>query len=70
MKFRYIRKLQQNQYGQSWITLPKAWIKAYGLKRGDELEILAGEELIIKPLRKNITPEKQIRSDTENIHRI
>jgi len=52
MKFRYIRKLQQNQYGQSWITLPKAWIKAYELKRGDELEVIAGEELIIRPLRK------------------
>ena len=70
MKFRYTRKIQQNQYGTSWVILPKAWVQAYGLKHGDEVEILAGEELIIRPLRKNITPKKQIRSDAENVRNV
>ena len=58
MKFRYIRKLQRNQYGESWVTLPKAWVEAHGLKRGDKVEVIAGEELIIRPLRKDIIPKK------------
>ena len=58
MKFTYIRKIQQNQYGTSWIILPKVWVEAHGLKRGDKVEVIAGEELIIRPLRKNITPKK------------
>jgi len=52
MKFTYIRKIQQNQYGTSWIILPKVWVEAHGLKRGDKVEVIAGEELIIRPLRK------------------
>jgi len=59
MKFRYTRKLQQNQYGTSWIILPKAWVEAHNLKHGDELEVLAGEELIIRPLR-NLLKKKDI----------
>ena len=70
MKFRYTRKIQQNQYGTSWVILPKAWVEAHGLKHGDEVEVLAGEELIIRPLRKNIIPKKQIRSDVENVRNV
>jgi len=58
MKFRYTRKIQQNQYGTSWVILPKAWVEAHGLKHGDKVEIIAGEELIIRPLRKDIIPKK------------
>jgi len=52
MQFRYIRTIQGNQYGSCWVILPKEWVEAHGLKRGDKVEIIAGEELIIRPLRK------------------
>jgi len=52
MQIRVVHKLQQNMYGTSWITLPKIWVDAHNLKRGDPLEIIIGEELIIRPLRK------------------
>ena len=30
------------------VTLPKAWIRYYGLEPGDKVEIIANQELIIR----------------------
>jgi len=70
MQFRYIRIIQENQYGSCWVTLPKKWVEAHGLKRGDKVEIIAGEELIIRPLRKDISQEKRMRGDVENVRNV
>lgn len=32
-------KLQETNTGQFWITIPKALVKAMGLKKGDELHV-------------------------------
>jgi len=34
------------------IVIPKAWIRYYQLKAGDKLEVIANEELTIRPVRK------------------
>ena len=34
------------------LTVPKGWARYYGLKAGDRLEVIADEELIVRPERK------------------
>jgi len=34
------------------ITLPRGWLKYFGLEPGDEVEITANGELTIRPLKK------------------
>ncbi len=43
------RKLIAMGRGGLVITVPKAWWDYYGLKPGDELEVIANGELIIRP---------------------
>ena len=47
-----IRKLIK--FGQSGlvVTVPKAWARYYELKAGDNVQIIANGELIVKPKRK------------------
>ena len=47
-----VRKLIQ--FGKSGfaITLPEAWVNYYKLKAGDEMEVIADEELTIRLKRK------------------
>ena len=33
------------------ITLPKGWVRYYGLKAGDRLEVITNEVLTINPIR-------------------
>ena len=35
------------------ITIPKGWLRYYGLKAGDRLEVIANGELVIRPVRKS-----------------
>jgi antitoxin component of MazEF toxin-antitoxin module len=34
------------------ITLPRGWLSYFGLKAGDEVQIVANGELVIRPLRR------------------
>lgn len=44
-----LRKLIRFGDGGLVITVPKAWVRYYGLRAGDELEVIADGELIIRP---------------------
>lgn len=35
--------------GSYIITLPKAWLRYFGIKPGDKLEVIANGDLIIRP---------------------
>lgn len=35
--------------GSYVITLPKAWLRYFGIKPGDKLEVIANGELVIRP---------------------
>lgn len=37
--------------GSYVITLPKAWLRYFGIKPGDRLEVITNGELIIRPPR-------------------
>ena len=34
------------------LTIPKGWLRYYNLKAGDRLEVIANDELIIRPVKK------------------
>ena len=34
------------------LTIPKGWIRYYGLEAGDKLEVIADGDLIVRPTRK------------------
>ena len=46
-----LRKLIR--FGQNGliITVPKGWVRYYGLKAGDRLEVIANGELTVRPKR-------------------
>ena len=48
-----LRKLIK--FGESGLVLsiPKGWVRYYGLKAGDRLEVIANGELTIRPERKS-----------------
>jgi antitoxin component of MazEF toxin-antitoxin module len=43
------RKLFKIGEGGIAVTLPKPWINFYGLQAGDKVEILVGNDLVIRP---------------------
>lgn len=43
------------------ITLPRGWLKYFGLKPGDKVEITANGELTIHPLKNKTTQQKENR---------
>ena len=47
-----LRKLIK--FGQTGLvlTIPKGWSRYYDLKAGDRLEVIANDELIIRPVRR------------------
>lgn len=43
------------------VTLPAPWLRYYGLKAGDKVEMIADSEIIIRPLPSNqssVLPQK------------
>ena len=42
------------------VTIPKGWQRYYGLKAGDRLEVIANEELIIRPVIKSKKTKQSI----------
>jgi len=53
------RKLIKFGDGGLVITVPKAWIRYYGLKVGDKLEVIADGELIIRPVKETLSSSRQ-----------
>ncbi len=51
----YLRKIIDMRKGSCVITLPKAWLRYFGLKPGDKLEVIANGELTIHPLKESET---------------
>lgn len=50
MKAKFKRKLIQ--YGGSLsISIPAAWLRYYGLSKGDEVEIVTNGRLIVQPVK-------------------
>ena len=54
-----IRKLIKFGDGGVVITVPKAWIRYYGLRAGDKLEVIADGELIIRPEKERLSSSKR-----------
>jgi len=40
------------------IVIPRSWIRYYGLKAGDRLEVIANGELVIRPIKRRSTNKK------------
>lgn len=40
------------------LTLPRGWLAYFGLKAGDEVEIVANGKLVIRPIRSPEVEEK------------
>lgn len=54
-----IRKLIRFGNDGLVITVPKSWVRYYGLKAGDKLEVVADSELVVRPKQ----PEEQINGE-------
>ena len=50
MPMRENRRLRANG-GSVALTLPKGWLNYFGLKPGDEVEVVANGNLVIRPTR-------------------
>jgi bifunctional DNA-binding transcriptional regulator/antitoxin component of YhaV-PrlF toxin-antitoxin module len=55
-----LRKLIKFGEGGLVITVPKGWIRYYGLKPGQRLEVIANGELTVRP-EKGITKPKNVQ---------
>jgi len=51
--------------GSYIITLPKPWVRYFGIKPGEKLEVISNGELIIRR-KKNKHLEESIQNETEN----
>lgn len=38
--------------GSFVMTLPKAWVRYFGIKPGDKLEIITNDDLIVRPKKR------------------
>lgn len=54
-----LRKLIKFGDGGVVITMPIAWIRYYGLRAGDKLEVIANGELIIRPEKERLSSSKR-----------
>ena len=46
------RTIIDMKQGSYVMTLPRAWIRYYGLKPGDKLDVIANGDLIVRPKRR------------------
>jgi len=51
-EYKVQRKLQE-QSGSYFVTLPKIWVKSFGLKQGDQMSVVFNGEVKIKPAEKS-----------------
>jgi AbrB family looped-hinge helix DNA binding protein len=52
------------RFGEGFIiTVPKAWIRYYGLRAGDKLEVIADGELVIRPQKERVSNSRQPKSN-------
>ncbi len=54
-----LRKLIKFGDGGVVITVPKAWIRYYGLRAGDRLEVIANGELTIRPEKETLSNSRR-----------
>jgi len=47
------RKLIRIGYSSLGIIIPRSWLRYYGLKYGDKIEIISNGTIEIKPLKKD-----------------
>lgn len=47
------RSVIDMRQGSYVITLPKAWVRYFGIKPGDKLEVITNGELRVRPKRKS-----------------
>ena len=40
------------------VTLPRGWLRYFGIKAGDEVEVIANGNLVIRPIRSPGVDEK------------
>ena len=45
------------------ITVPKGWIRYYGLRAGDTLEVIANGELIVRPVKGSLSSSRRQKSN-------
>ena len=57
------RKLIKFGNAGAVITVPKGWMRYYGLRAGDKLEVIANGELIIRPVKETLSSSKQQKSN-------
>ena len=41
------------------VTLPKGWLRFFGIEAGDFVEVVAGNEIIIRPINKGVMPSEE-----------
>lgn len=46
------RSVINMRQGSYVITLPKAWVRYFGIKPGDKLEVITNGDLVVRPKRK------------------
>ncbi len=56
-----LRKLIRFGDGGLVITLPKSWVRYYQLKPGDQLEVIADSELVIRVVKVETTENAESR---------
>jgi bifunctional DNA-binding transcriptional regulator/antitoxin component of YhaV-PrlF toxin-antitoxin module len=59
----YDRSVINLGQGSYVITLPKAWLRYFGIKPGDKLEIISNGELRILPLKPKGSKSNQYHSE-------
>ena len=55
------RKLIRFGKGGFVVTVPPSWTRYYDLSPGDKLEVIANDELTIRPVRKKESTNKHIK---------
>lgn len=64
-----VRKLIKFGHDGLVITVPRGWVRFYRLSAGDQLEVIANGELIIRPLKQVADKREAIESQPkENNH--
>jgi len=53
----YQRKLLEVGHSVA-VTIPKPWLNYYGLKIGDEVELITDDVIVVRPIEKKVVRKK------------
>ena len=59
------RKLIKFGNAGAVITVPKGWMRYYGLRAGDTLEVIADGELIVRPVKERLSISRRQKSNSK-----